>query len=74
MGNKDLKVGEITPITIKVIAEDGSVRIYTLNVKRSPLKSNNDLSDIKIDGKKLDDNFDPDNFHLIFFVLLLYQN
>lgn len=51
IGNKDLKVGETTPITIKVIAEDGSVRIYTLNVKRSPLKSNNDLSNIKIDGK-----------------------
>ena len=63
MGNKDLKVGEITPITIKVIAEDGSVRIYTLNVKRSPLKSNNDLSDIKVDGKKLDENFDPDNLN-----------
>lgn len=63
MGNKDFKVGETTPITIKVIAEDGSVRIYTLNVKRSPLKSNNDLSDIKIDGKKLDDNFDPDKLN-----------
>ena len=63
IGNKDFKVGETTPITIKVIAEDGSVRIYTLNVKRSPLKSNNDLSDIKIDGKKLDDNFDPDNLN-----------
>lgn len=63
IGNKDLKVGETTAVTIKVIAEDGSVRIYTLNVKRSPLKSNNDLSDIKIDGKKLDDNFDPDNLN-----------
>lgn len=63
MGNKDFKVGETTPITIKVIAEDGSVRIYTLNVKRSPLKSNNDLSDIKVDGKKLDDNFDPDKLN-----------
>jgi len=63
MGNKNFKVGETTPITIKVIAEDGSVRIYTLNVKRSPLKSNNDLSNIKIDGKKLDDNFDPDKLN-----------
>lgn len=63
IGNKDLKVGETTAVTIKVIAEDGSIRIYTLNVKRSPLKSNNDLSDIKIDGKKLDDNFDPDNLN-----------
>lgn len=63
IGNKDFKVGETTAVTIKVTAEDGSVRIYTLNVKRSPLKSNNDLSDIKIDGKKLDDNFDPDNLN-----------
>lgn len=63
IGNKDLKVGETTAVTIKVIAEDGSIRIYTLNVKRSPLKSNNDLSDIKVDGKKLDDNFDPDNLN-----------
>ena len=34
MGNKDFKVGETTPITIKVIAEDGSVRAYTLIVTR----------------------------------------
>ena len=63
IGNKDLKVGETTPVTIKVTAEDGSVRIYTLNVKRSPIKSDNDLKDIKVDGKKLDDNFDPDNLN-----------
>ena len=63
IGNKDFKVGETTAVTIKVTAEDGSVRIYTLNVKRSPLKSNNDLSNIKIDGKKLDDNFDPDKLN-----------
>lgn len=63
IGNKDFKVGETTPVTIKVTAEDGSIRIYTLNVKRSPIKSDNDLKDIKIDGKKLDDNFDPDNLN-----------
>lgn len=44
-GNSNLKPG-INYITITVTAEDGCVRIYTLNVKRSPLKSNNDLSDM----------------------------
>lgn len=61
-GNNNLKVG-LNTITMKVTAEDGSVRIYTLNVTRSVIKSDNDLENIRIDGKKLDDNFDPDNLN-----------
>ena len=47
LGNITL-TGNETVATIKVTAEDGSVRIYSLNVTRSTASSKTDLKDITI--------------------------
>ncbi len=56
-GNQGFVIG-VNAVEVQVTAEDGSIRIYTLNVNRSPLFSNNKLSEIKIDGYLID-GFDP---------------
>ena len=52
-GNENFKVGEVNTVEIKVTAEDGSVRIYSLNVTRSTTSSKTDLKDIIIDNADL---------------------
>lgn len=60
-GNNDFKVGEVNTVEIEVTAEDGSIRIYTLNVTRSTEGSDNELKDITIGGGvTLSPSFDPD--------------
>ncbi len=51
-----------TPIKITVTAEDGTVKVYTINLKRplAILDSNSKLGNIKIENHDLD--FDPDIF------------
>lgn len=62
-GNKNLVVGN-NKILIKVIAEDNSSRIYSINVERKEedyiLSSNNYISSIKI--KNYDINFDKNKY------------
>ena len=60
LDNDNLQVGSNT-ITIRVTAEDGSVRIYTLNVTKSDKESNTDIEKIIIGGGKLNPEFDPGN-------------
>ena len=48
-----LKVGQTYPVTITVKAEDGSIKIYTINVKRSPYKSETDLDKLIVNGKDI---------------------
>ena len=60
-GNENFKVGEINTVEIKVTAEDGSIRIYSLNVTRSTTSSKTDLKDIIIDNADLSPKFDPNN-------------
>lgn len=60
-GNEDFKVGSVNTVEIKVTAEDGSVRIYSLNVTRSTASSKTDLKDITIDNVIITPNFDPNN-------------
>lgn len=60
-GNENFKVGEVNTVEIKVTAEDGSVRIYSLNVTRSTTSSKTDLKDIIIDNADLSPKFDPNN-------------
>ena len=49
-----------TSLTEAGVAEDGSLRTYTINVTRSDKKSNNNLEDIIIEEGDLDPDFDPD--------------
>ena len=60
-GNEDFKVGSVNTVEIKVTAEDGSVRIYSLNVTRSTASSKTDLKDITIDNVIITPKFDPNN-------------
>ncbi len=65
IGNSDFIINSVTPVEIKVKAEDGSVRIYTLNVTRSPLSSDNKLEDLKINGITINNfNTDINNYSL----------
>lgn len=52
-GNEKFKVGELNVVEIKVTAEDGSVRIYSLNVTRSTTSSKTGLKNIQIKDVEL---------------------
>ena len=57
-GNKNLEVG-INLVTITVTAEDGTKRVYTLNVTKSSEKSDTDLTTLTVSGGELSPKFDP---------------
>lgn len=48
-----LKVGETNSVTISVKAEDGSIKVYTINVKRSQYKSETDLEKLIVNDKDI---------------------
>lgn len=52
-GNENFKVGAVNTVTITVNAEDGSTRLYLLNVIRSPEVSGTDLDKLVVDGKDI---------------------
>lgn len=52
-GNEKFKVGELNVVEIKVTAEDGTVRIYSLNVTRSTTSSKTGLKNIAIKDVEL---------------------
>lgn len=52
-GNEKFKVGELNVVEIKVTAEDGTVRIYSLNVTRSTTSSKTGLKNIEIKDVEL---------------------
>lgn len=59
-GNENFKVGMNT-VTIKITAEDGTERTYTINVKRSEEESKTKLKDLVVADYPLSPKFDPDN-------------
>ena len=60
-GNENFKVGEANVVEVTVTAEDGTIKIYTINVEKSDKEGNNKLKDIIIGGGgKLSPKFDPD--------------
>ncbi len=58
VGNNGFILGMNT-IEIEVTAEDGSIRVYTINAERSPLFSNNKLEEILLDNSLIK-GFDPE--------------
>ncbi len=50
IGNSEFLINEINSVEVMVTAEDGSLRIYTINVLRSPLSSDNKLKELLVDG------------------------
>ena len=54
--------GETKVVNVIVTAEDGSQRVYTINVKKSDKEADTKLTDIKIDGETLEPKFSPDTF------------
>lgn len=60
VGNEDLKVGQNT-VTVEVTAEDGSLRVYTLNVNKIDKSSDNKLASLDV-GYPLSPEFDKDTF------------
>lgn len=61
-GNSDFKVESLNTVTIKVTAEDGSQRVYTINVTRSDKKAENKLEKLEIKNGEINPTFSPDNF------------
>lgn len=60
-GHENLKDG-MNVVTIEVTAEDGSVRIYTINVNRSKKVSQNKLKNLIVANGEMVDKFDPNVF------------
>lgn len=60
-GADNLQVGA-NAVNIEVTAEDGSIRVYTINVTRSEQASNNKLSGITIKDYPLNPGFNKDIF------------
>lgn len=50
---KNMEVGKTNTITIVVTAEDSSVKVYTINVKRSEYSSETDLKQLEVNGEDL---------------------
>lgn len=59
LNNDELKVGT-NNVQVKVTAEDGSVRIYTINATRAAFSAKNNLKTLSASGFTLNPNFDKD--------------
>lgn len=59
IGNDELQVGT-NNIQVKVTAEDGSVRIYTINATRTAFSAKNNLKTLTASGFTLNPGFDKD--------------
>ncbi len=58
-GNSNFLVGEMNTVEIEVTAEDGTIRVYTLNVTRSTQNGKTDLKELTVSNGTLSPNFDP---------------
>lgn len=58
-GNSNFQIGS-NVVTIRVTADDGSVRNYVINVERSEKESQNKLEQLVINGGSIKPNFNPD--------------
>ena len=60
VGNENFEVGKTGVVQVIVTAEDGSQKVYTINVTKSDKDSNNKLEQLVIPGADLDPKFSPD--------------
>lgn len=60
IGDEKLSTDKVNVIQIKVTAEDGSIRIYTLNVTRSAFKSDAYLKELNVKNGEMSPKFDSD--------------
>jgi len=60
IGNSNFKEGEVNPVKVKVTAEDGSTRIYTINVDKARTESDNKLKSLEVNGFSLSPKFNRD--------------
>ena len=58
-GNSNFLVGEMNTVEIEITAEDGTIRVYTLNVTRSTQNGKTDLKELTVTNGTLNPNFDP---------------
>ena len=68
ISNPELVAEETTTVTIKVTAENGSAKTYTINVKRGkdpnkPLSNNNYLSNLSVSTGDLSPSFNKDKLN-----------
>lgn len=61
IGNDNFKIG-MNVVTVEVTAEDGSVRVYTLNVDRDEKVNQNKLKDLIITNGEISPRFDSNKF------------
>lgn len=61
LNNDNLLVDFVNTVQVKVTAEDGSVRIYTINAKRSAQKSNADLKSLVVRDFNISPAFSKNN-------------
>lgn len=62
LGDKDFVVSKVNVVTVLVTAADGTTRTYTINVSKSSLDSNTDLSSLKVSEEGLSPSFDPKKY------------
>ncbi len=59
-GNSGFEVGKVHSVTVTVTAEDGSQRIYTINVTRMDQEAKTDLEELDVPGYTLKPAFNKD--------------
>lgn len=59
-GNSGFEVGKVHSVTVTVTAEDGSQRIYTINVTRMDQEAKTDLENLEVEGYSLKPAFSKD--------------
>lgn len=57
VGNGNFEIGKTSQVTVIVTAEDGTKRVYTLNVTRENATAETDLEDLRVGGYTIEPGF-----------------
>lgn len=58
IGNSGFEIGKTSTVYVKVTAENGEQRIYTINVTRADVEAKTDLETLEVDGHEISPKFD----------------